>query len=35
VTLTRTSCGPRSTLFKSQITELPLPEMVPSLVKYS
>src|SRR6185295_5655665 len=35
VTVTRTSCGPRSTLSKSQMTDLPLPEMEPSVVEYS
>src|SRR5688500_20153168 len=35
VTLTRTSCGPRFKPFRSQSTDLPSPEIVPSVVKYS
>jgi len=34
VTVTRTSCGPRRRLFRSQTTNLPLPEMDPSVVEY-
>src|SRR6185503_3022533 len=34
VTVTRTSCAPRGTFFKSHMTDLPFPEMVPSVVEY-
>ena len=34
VTVTRTSCGPSGALFKSHITDMPLPEMVPAVVEY-